>query len=92
VVDDTTYGIPLSSKELDIIREYFDTISNCGVVEEQFPCIGKCYSKNYSNSGIYCYSKCVHCSIWTSIPDGASLDITHIFGCTLYGYDKRIKE
>ncbi len=67
-------------------------VSDCGVSEEQFPCIGRCYSRNSSNLRTTCVGKCMHCSIWTSLPDGASLAVTRIFGCNLYGYDKRIKE
>jgi len=67
-------------------------VSDCGVSEERFPCIGKCYSRSSSNLGITCVSECMHCSIWTSLPEGASLAVTQIFGCELYGYDKRIKE
>jgi len=67
-------------------------VSGCGVPEERFPYIGECYLRSISNLGITCGSKCVHCRIWTSLPDGASLTVTRIFGCDLYGYDKRIKD
>lgn len=67
-------------------------VSGCGVPEERFPCSGICYRRSSSDLGITCVSKCRHCRIWTSLPDGASLAVTRIFGCDLYGYDKRIKD
>lgn len=66
--------------------------SDCGVTEGSFPGLGKCYVKNHSLSGDVCKQRCSHCSIWTSLPDGASLAVTSIFECSLYGYGKRIKE
>lgn len=66
--------------------------SGCGVTEVTFPCLGKCCSKYSSLSGDVYKVICPHCSIWTSLPDGANLVITHIFECLLYGYGKRIKE
>lgn len=69
-----------------------DLDCDCGVVEGVFPCLGKCYIKSNSPSGDIYKRNCPHCSIWTSLPDGASLIITHIFECPLYGYGKRIKE
>lgn len=64
----------------------------CGVTEENFPCLDKCCSKSDSLSGNVYTKNCPYCSIWTSLPDGASLVITHIFECPLYGYGKRVKE
>lgn len=69
-----------------------DLGSGCGVAAGIFPCPGKCCDKSSSLSGDVYKVICSHCSIWTSLPDGASLAITHIFECSLYGYGKRIKE
>lgn len=68
-----------------------DPVSDCGVTEGTFP-LGKCCSESDFLSGDVYKKKCPHCSIWTSLPDGASLVVTHIFECSLYGYGKRIKE
>ena len=65
---------------------------DCGATEGAFPRQGKCCSKIDSLSGDGYKKKCPHCNIWTSLPDGASLAVTHIFECSLYGYGKRIKE
>lgn len=65
---------------------------DCGVHEDQFPYIGKCCSKSSYISGVAYKKTCSYCSIWVSPPHGADLDITAIFGCSHYGYDKRIKE
>jgi hypothetical protein len=64
---------------------------SCGVAEKAFPCLCKCCAKSSSLTGDAYKKNCLHCSIWTSMPDGASLAITHIFECSLHGYVKRIK-
>lgn len=66
---------------------------NCGVKEEAFPCLGKCFIKvDYLSSGDVYKLNCNHCKIWTSLPDGASLVVTHIIECSLYGYGRRVKD
>lgn len=65
---------------------------NCGVVEGQFPCLGKCCRKRQSLAGTTYEKSCVYCNIWSSLPDSDNLAITYIIGCSLYCYDTRIKE
>lgn len=65
--------------------------NGCGVSEEDFPCIGKCYSINDSISGTVCRNICPYCSIWTSMPDISSLEVAYIFDCPVLGYGRRMK-
>ncbi|KJS02351.1 MAG: hypothetical protein VR68_03140 [Peptococcaceae bacterium BRH_c4a] len=85
-------SIPLGDEQLADISRGTGSGCNCAVLERQFPCMGKCCNKNISIVGTVYSKTCIHCSIWTSLPDGASLAIARIFQCSLYGYDKRIKE
>jgi hypothetical protein len=64
---------------------------NCGVPEEQFPLNGKCCSKRISLSGTAYERLCPYCSIFTSIPVGESLMVSHIFECEQQLYAKRSK-
>lgn len=66
--------------------------SDCGVLEEEFPIVGECFNKRLTVSGTVYDKHCIYCSIWSSLPTGENLIITHIFECSLYGYCKRIKE
>lgn len=69
-------------------REYQD----CGVMVDEFPQMGKCCRKK-EKSAVNAYKKiCIWCSIWTSLPDGASLKTATIFECARLGYGRRIKE
>ena len=65
---------------------------DCGVTGGTFPGFNKCCVKSDSPSGDSYKKNCPHCSIWTSLPDGASLKVTHIFECSLHGYGRRVKE
>lgn len=69
-----------------------DTYCNCQVPEAKFPSLGKCCSKVDSISGSVYQGICPYISIWNSLPEGTSLAITHIFGCSHYGYGRRVKE
>lgn len=82
----------LSDEELGNIGGGAGFNGNCGVLEGQFPLLGKCCSKSSSISGTVYIKTCPDCSIWTSLPDGTSLTISYIFECLQYGYGKRIKE
>lgn len=63
---------------------------DCGVLEEEFPIMEKCFDKSITVSGTICTKRCIHYNIWSSIPTGENLIITQIFECSLYGYGKRI--
>jgi hypothetical protein len=79
-------------KHIEDQGENTDKDEDCGVPEEFFPWLGKCCLRTGSPaSGIF-REKCLHCSIWSSLPDGGDLTITHILECARYGYGKRIKE
>ena len=92
MIDHKAFGIPLSDDQLDDIGGGIGHGGDCGVSEEGFPQLGKCCAKSASISGSVYQQRCPHCSIWSSLPDGASLEVSHIFECALYGYGKRIKE
>jgi hypothetical protein len=64
----------------------------CGVSETQFPFLNKCCDQRKSAAGTEHARICVHCSIWASLPDSASLERTYVFECCSLGYSKRIKE
>jgi len=64
----------------------------CEVSETQFPLFYKCCDQRTSVAGTEHSQICVHCSIWASLPDSASLERTYIFECCSLGYSKRIKE
>ncbi|MDD2421264.1 MAG: hypothetical protein PHU78_03840 [Heliobacteriaceae bacterium] len=66
--------------------------NGCGVLEGQFPRPGNCFDESRSIAGLVFKQVCPYCSIWTSMPEGANLEVAHIFECTLYGYVKRVKE
>lgn len=74
----------------DIIKEF--PYEECGVNEEQFPCMGKCCSKN-GISFIVSYMKaCPYCCVSTSLPEGANLKTATIFECEKFGYGRRVTE
>jgi len=79
-------------EELDDIGGGTGAGADCGVPEEQFPNLGKCYSKGNSISGTVYKKVCPYCSIWSSLPEDTNLAVTYIIECTLLGYGKRIKE
>jgi hypothetical protein len=64
----------------------------CGVLKDNFPASGKCYSKTRGAVGSQYKTECKHCGLWASLPDSVSLKVTHILECSLYGYAKRITE
>lgn len=65
---------------------------DCHVSEGEFPYIGKCCRKSRSMTGVVYEQTCRHCSVWTSLPDSTSLEIVHMFECSLLEYYRRIKE
>ena len=91
MADHKAFGTPFCDGQPDAVKGTGPS-GDCGVPEEGFPQPEKCCSKGVAISGTVYRKKCPFCSIWTSLPDGASLEVSHIFECTLYGYGKRIKE
>lgn len=77
---------------MDIIEDKRSSDFHCSVREIEFPLLSKCYRKDESLSGVVYSKSCPYCNIWTSLPDGASLATTLLFGCSFLGYDKRLKE
>lgn len=62
---------------------------NCGVEMDEFPRMGTCCRKN--DDPVASYEKvCIWCSIWTSLPEGASLKTATIFECGRLGYGRRM--
>lgn len=66
--------------------------ADCGVNEEQFPQMRQCCI--YIGFGtLQKYQKiCPYCKVWSSLPDGLTLEVATIFECIRYGYGKRVKE
>lgn len=62
---------------------------DCCVSEEIFPCLGKCFRKIDTISGVAYEKLCPSCRIWTSLPTGANLTVTSIFECEERGFGKR---
>lgn len=92
VAEDKASRIISKGERLDSSGGATGSYDDCGVFEENFPCMCKCYSRSDSTSGVVYKNVCPYCSIWTSLPDGASLEITHIFDCSIFGYGKRMRE
>lgn len=90
-IDRKASATSLRDAQLDGIGGGSGLESDCGVAEEAFPQAGKCCSKSTSLAGTVYRQSCPCCSLWSSLPDGASLEVTYIVECTLYGYGKRIK-
>ena len=84
MADDTGLGMQIGD------APYMD--ENCGVTEERFPQKGKCCDWNSSAAGEKYQKMCSCCSVWTSLPDGGSLEVATIFECGRYGYARRVKE
>jgi hypothetical protein len=73
-------------------RAHNGKFAHCGVIDKHFPCIGKCCCESRTIMGVTYEKSCDNCNIWASPPNGGSLSITYLFNCSLYNYDKRIKE
>jgi hypothetical protein len=65
---------------------------NCGVNEEMFPCLGKCFDKNASVFKVSYAQVCPYCQISTSLPYGPSLKTATIVECARLGYGRRVTE
>lgn len=91
-MDDKESNKPLDDELLAGISGGTGAGKGCGLQEGQFPRARKCFNESRSISGMVYWEDCPHCSIWTSLPEGTDLVITHIFECTLHGYVKRVKE
>lgn len=91
-MNDKKNNIPLEDELLAGISGGTGAGTDCGVEETDFPKMGKCFKKSSSLAGVVFQQACPYCSIWTSLPEGAKLQVAHIFECNLYGYVKRMKE
>ena len=91
-MNDKKKNIPLEDELLAGISGGIGESNGCGLQEGQFPRPGKCFDESRSFSGMVFKHACPYCSIWTSLPEGVNLVVTHIFECTLNGYVKRVKE
>jgi hypothetical protein len=89
--NDKKSTIPLEDELLAGIGGGIGAGNNCGLQEGQFPRPGKCFNESRSISVVF-QQACLYCSIWTSLPEGVDLVVSHIFECTLHGYVKRVKE
>jgi hypothetical protein len=69
-----------------------DSSWHCGVSEDHFPLMGTCCQKKASMAGPVYEAICPYYDIWSSLPEGVSLKVTHIFDCAAWGYGKRIVE
>jgi len=92
VTDDHDSKRSLNKEKSNCSDEKDSPCCNCGVLEEQFPVMGKCYCKSDDIWGAVYNKHCAHCSIWSSLPNRTSLIVTYIFECPVFGYGKRIKE
>lgn len=90
--DKKAFDEPLRSGQSGEIRESGGSCCNCGILESQFPFIGKCCNKNTSVSGSEYGVLCQYCSIWSSLPEGVNLKVTYIMDCFACGYGKRLTE
>lgn len=63
-----------------------------GIFEKKFPSMDNCFWKSAAVPDGGYKALCPHCGIWTSLPEGAALKVTHIFDCALMGYGKRVTE
>lgn len=91
-MNDKKSNIPLEDELLAGIGGGTGAGNGCGLQEGHFPRPGKCFNKSRSIAGIVFQPACPYCSILTLLPEGANLVVAHIFECTLYGYEKRVKE
>jgi hypothetical protein len=85
-------NIPLGDGLLSGISGGLGGGSDCGLEERDFPKPGKCFQISSSIAGAVFNEACPYCNIWTSLPEGVNLQVSHIFECNLYGHVKRIKE
>lgn len=91
MADEESVNIFMSGVKLKNALGCSCQVGCCDVLEEDFPCIEKCYAKIESISVTAYRYNCPYCNLWTSLPDGENLEITYIFDCSLLGYRKRLK-
>lgn len=65
---------------------------DCGVSEDMFPCMGKCFHKRVAALMATDASDCPYCRISTSFPYGAGMKTVTIFECSRLGYGRRVTE
>lgn len=82
---------PLCRERPDGVHGGFGAPEGCGVTEEAFPRMGTCCGWAKSVAGMVYSAVCPHCSVWTSLPDGASLAVAHIVECAVWGYGRRVQ-
>lgn len=63
-----------------------------GIPENKFPCMDRCFRQSADAPDGGYETVCPYCGIWTSLPEGAALKVTHIFDCIVCGYGKRMTE
>lgn len=64
----------------------------CGVNEEMFPYIEKCYRKNDSLLNTLYERVCPYCDISSCLPYGSSLKVVTIFVCFKLDYGKKVTD
>ena len=91
-MNDKKTNVPLEDDLLTGIGGGLGGTAGCGVAEEEFPRLGKCFTEERSISGKDYKAACPYCSIYTSMPEGANLVVAHMFECALYGYVNRVTD
>lgn len=82
----------LGDDALDGVAGGAESPADCGVSQADFPYVGRCCARDagWLRGGFRAI--CPHLSLWSSLPEGASLSTAHIFECSWLGYVRRIKE
>lgn len=83
---------PLGDDDLDGVAGGAEAGAFCGVLPADFPCAGKCCAREAGGVRGGFRAICPHLSLWSSLPEGASLSTAHIFECARLGYARRVKE
>ncbi len=84
-IDDEGEAKPMDIKGKELYK-------NCGVNEDMFPCLGKCFDRNGTVLKVSYAQVCPYCHISTSLPYGPSLKTATILECGRLGYGIRISE
>ena len=66
--------------------------ADCGVSEEQFPCLGVCCEAREGAFGPEYRHICPRCSAVTLPPDSSTLQIATLFECTRLGFGRRMTD
>ena len=92
VLKHSTEHLPLGDENLDVVAGGAGPCVHCGVLPADFPCAGKCCAREAGGVRGGFRAICRHLSLWSSMPEGASLSTAHIFECPRLGYSRRVKE